>query len=46
LGASAEAILAVDLYGTAVVLEEFGRVIARSGAGVVIASQAGTVSAL
>ena len=36
-----EAILAVDLYGTAVVLEEFGRVIARGGAGVVIASQSG-----
>jgi hypothetical protein len=36
-----EAILAVDLYGTAVVLDEFGRVIARGGAGVVIASQSG-----
>jgi len=36
-----EAILAVDLYGTAVVLEEFGNVIARAGAGVVIASQSG-----
>lgn len=36
-----EAILAVDLYGTAVVLEEFGDVIARGGAGVVIASQSG-----
>jgi NAD(P)-dependent dehydrogenase (short-subunit alcohol dehydrogenase family) len=36
-----EAILAVDLYGTAVVLEEFGKVIARDGAGVVIASQSG-----
>lgn len=35
------AILAVDLYGTAVVLEEFGNVIARGGAGVVIASQSG-----
>jgi NAD(P)-dependent dehydrogenase (short-subunit alcohol dehydrogenase family) len=34
-------ILAVDLYGTALVLEEFGRVIARGGAGVVIASQSG-----
>jgi NAD(P)-dependent dehydrogenase (short-subunit alcohol dehydrogenase family) len=31
----------VDLYGTAVVLEEFGSVIARGGAGVVIASQSG-----
>jgi NAD(P)-dependent dehydrogenase (short-subunit alcohol dehydrogenase family) len=39
--APAEAILAVDLYGTAVVLEEFGDVIARGGAGVVIASQSG-----
>jgi len=36
-----EDILAVDLYGTAVVLEEFGNVIARGGAGVVIASQSG-----
>jgi NAD(P)-dependent dehydrogenase (short-subunit alcohol dehydrogenase family) len=34
-------ILKVDLYGTAVVLEEFGNVIARGGAGVVIASQSG-----
>jgi len=39
--ASPRTILAVDLYGTAVVLEEFGRVIARGGAGVVIASQSG-----
>jgi len=36
-----EAILAVDLYGTALVLEEFGNVVARGGAGVVIASQSG-----
>lgn len=36
-----EAILAVDPYGTAVVLEEFGNVIASGGAGVVIASQSG-----
>lgn len=36
-----EAILAVDLYGTALVLEEFGNVIARGGAGVIIASQSG-----
>jgi NAD(P)-dependent dehydrogenase (short-subunit alcohol dehydrogenase family) len=35
------AILAVDLYGTAVVLEEFGDVVAPGGAGVVIASQSG-----
>jgi len=39
--ASPEAILKVDLYGTALVLEEFGNVIARGGAGVVIASQSG-----
>lgn len=35
------AILKVDLYGTALVLEEFGNVIAPGGAGVVIASQSG-----
>jgi NAD(P)-dependent dehydrogenase (short-subunit alcohol dehydrogenase family) len=35
------AILSVDLYGTAVLLEELGKVIARGGAGVVIASQSG-----
>lgn len=35
------AILKVDLYGTAVILEEFGAVIAAGGAGVVIASQSG-----
>jgi len=39
--APVEAILAVDLYGTALVLEEFGNVIAPGGAGVVIASQSG-----
>ena len=39
--ASPETILRVDLYGTALVLEEFGQVIARGGAGVVIASQSG-----
>lgn len=39
--ASPSTILAVDLYGTAVVLEEFGNVIARGGACVVIASQSG-----
>ncbi|MDN4643061.1 SDR family oxidoreductase [Arthrobacter sp. PsM3] len=39
--ASPSTILAVDLYGTAVLLEEFGNVIARGGAGVVIASQSG-----
>jgi NAD(P)-dependent dehydrogenase (short-subunit alcohol dehydrogenase family) len=36
-----ETILKVDLYGTALVLEEFGNVIARGGAAVVIASQSG-----
>jgi NAD(P)-dependent dehydrogenase (short-subunit alcohol dehydrogenase family) len=39
--ATPEVILAVDLYGTALVLEEFGNVIASGGAGVVIASQSG-----
>ena len=39
--ATPETILRVDLYGTALVLEEFGEVIARGGAGVVIASQSG-----
>jgi NAD(P)-dependent dehydrogenase (short-subunit alcohol dehydrogenase family) len=34
-------ILKVDLYGTALVLEEFGGAMARGGAGVVIASQSG-----
>jgi len=36
-----EVILKVDLYGTALVLELFGAVMARGGAGVVIASQSG-----
>jgi NAD(P)-dependent dehydrogenase (short-subunit alcohol dehydrogenase family) len=39
--ASPAAILNVDLYGTALVLEEIRNVIARGGAGVVIASQSG-----
>jgi NAD(P)-dependent dehydrogenase (short-subunit alcohol dehydrogenase family) len=39
--ASASAVLAVDLVGTALVLEEFGAVIAPGGAGLVIASMAG-----
>jgi len=39
--ASPETILKVDLYGTALVLEAFGNVIARGGSGVVIASQSG-----
>lgn len=36
-----EAILGVDLYGTAMVLEEFGKVMAYGGSGVVISSQSG-----
>lgn len=39
--ASIEAILKVDLYGTAMLLEEFGAVIAEGGSGVVISSQSG-----
>src|SRR4051812_35432886 len=39
--ASPETILRVDLYGTALILEEFGDIIAAGGAGVVIASQSG-----
>ena len=39
--ASPATILQVDLYGTALVLQEFGNVIARGGSGVVIASQSG-----
>ena len=39
--APVEAILAVDLYGTAVLLEEMGKVIAEGGAGVTISSQSG-----
>jgi NAD(P)-dependent dehydrogenase (short-subunit alcohol dehydrogenase family) len=39
--ASPETILRVDLYGTALILEEFGKIIAHGGAGVVIASQSG-----
>lgn len=39
--ASPETILKVDLYGTALVLDEFGNVIGPGGAGVVIASQSG-----
>jgi NAD(P)-dependent dehydrogenase (short-subunit alcohol dehydrogenase family) len=34
-------ILAVDLYGTALLLEEFGKVIVEGGSGIVIASQSG-----
>ncbi len=39
--ASIEAILKVDLYGTAVLLEEVGKVIAPGGCGVTISSQSG-----
>ena len=39
--ATPEIILAVDLYGTALVLEEFGNVVAAGGSCVVIASQSG-----
>ena len=39
--ASPEVILKVDLYGTALVLEQFGNVIASGGSGIVIASQSG-----
>ena len=34
-------ILRVDLYGTSVLLEEFGKVIAEGGSGIVISSQSG-----
>lgn len=43
--APAKLILKVDLVGVAFVLEEFGAVIAESGAGVVIASMAGHLGA-
>ena len=39
--ASIETILKVDLYGTAVLLEEVGKVIAEGGTGVTISSQSG-----
>lgn len=39
--ASVETILKVDLYGTAVLLEEVGRVIRRGGAGITVSSQSG-----
>ncbi|AMH43313.1 MULTISPECIES: SDR family oxidoreductase [Burkholderiaceae] len=39
--ASPETIFEVDLYGTALVLEKFGEVIAEGGSAVVIASQSG-----
>lgn len=39
--ATAETILNVDLYGTALVLEVFGKVTGKGGSGIVIASQSG-----
>ena len=39
--APVERILLVDLYGTSVLLEEFGKVIAEGGSGVIISSQSG-----
>lgn len=39
--ASPEVILKVDLYGTALVLDAFGKIISPGGSGVVIASQSG-----
>jgi len=39
--ASPEQVLKVDLYGTSVLLEEFGKVMAPGGAGIVISSQSG-----
>ncbi|KPM53469.1 short-chain dehydrogenase [Frankia sp. CcI49] len=44
--ASTEAILRVDLLGVALVLDEFARVVAPGGAGVVIASMAGHMGGL
>ena len=42
--ATVDAILKVDLLGVALTLDAFGRVVARGGAGVVIASMAGTMA--
>lgn len=44
--APAEAIVRVDLLGTAHMLDAFGAVIARGGAGVIVSSMAGTMAAL
>jgi NAD(P)-dependent dehydrogenase (short-subunit alcohol dehydrogenase family) len=44
--ASPEAILAVDLVGVAIVLEEFGHVIAAGDSGLVVSSMAGHMRAL
>lgn len=38
---TAERVLQVDLYGTSVMLEEFGKVMAPGGAGIIISSQSG-----
>lgn len=43
--ASVADILKVDLYGTAVLLEEFGKIIGAGGSGVVISSQSAIASA-
>ncbi|WP_122038381.1 SDR family oxidoreductase [Asaia bogorensis] len=39
--APVETILKVDLYGTAMLLEEFGQAVAKGGSGIVISSQSG-----
>ena len=39
--APVEHILQVDLYGTSVLMEEFGKVIAEGGSGIIISSQSG-----
>ena len=39
--ASVQHILQVDLYGTSVLLEEFGKIISEGGSGIVISSQSG-----
>lgn len=39
--APASTILKVDLYGTALILEEFGHVISNGGSGIAISSQSG-----
>src|SRR5215470_14392049 len=44
--ASASAILKVDLLGTALVLDAFASVVAPGGAGVFVASMAGTIASL
>ncbi len=43
--APTDRVLAVDLYGSAVVFEEFERVIAPGGAGLIVSSMAGHMSA-